>query len=172
MEQQIKKALIVYFSMTGHTKHAVDLISKMIDSDVEIIKPQINFHGFTGFIKACAYSLMGMGCKIQPISQSTDKYDIVIICSPMWLGKISSPVREFLHHKKDIIGNYALMVSCQGSEADEVFREAEKILGKPAISKVSINKKDRLTGKDYTKVGQFVEIMKFKLNNTGEKKEN
>ena len=163
MNQQSKKVLVVYFSRTGHTKHIVDNISKMINCDVERLKPKTNFNGFWGSVKGVLYSFMGKGCKIEPVSQSIENYDAVIICSPIWAGKLSAPAREFFYHKKGFLNKYAIAISSSSGDIDGALKEAEYISGQKPLSRISILDKDRVGGRDYGKIGRFVEQLKFKL---------
>jgi len=87
------QTLILYYSKTGKTEIVADeLKALMPDARVVEIKSDI------GIMKAVMWhQLFNRNACNESITVDLDKYDRVILCSPIWLQKISSPMRTIIN---------------------------------------------------------------------------
>ena len=90
------KILIVYYSKTGHCRKVAEILKEKLSADIEEIKmvnpfkkdkPQYMKLGFQAWTKVKP--------PIKPLSVMTTDYDLVILGSPTWNWRPSSPVRTF-----------------------------------------------------------------------------
>ena len=126
------KTIVVYYSKKGSNKYLAEKISKSLSCEIEEIRPRLNI--FLLF-------LMNSHLGIRPLKHNIKEYDRVILCGPIWMGKIIPPLRSFINTYFHQI-NTLIFVTCCGStyaKKDEkfghglVFREVEKILKEKCI---------------------------------------
>jgi len=121
------KTIVIYYSNKGSNKYLAEKISKSLSCELEEIKPRLNI--FLLF-------LMNIHLGIKPINTNLKEFDKVILCGPIWMGKLIPPLRSFINKYIDSI-NKLVFVTCCGStyeKKDEkfghgfVFKEVESIL--------------------------------------------
>jgi len=121
------KTIVVYFSNKGSNKYLAGKISKELSSPIEEIKPRLNI--FLLF-------LMNIHLGIKPLKRNIKEYDKVILCGPIWMGKLIPPLRSFIKKYNNEL-NKLIFVTCCGSTDDKkyekfghglVFKEVENIL--------------------------------------------
>ena len=126
------KTIVVYYSNKGSNKYLAEKISKSLSCDIVEIKPRINI--FLLF-------LMNINMGIKPLKNDFKAYDQVILCGPIWMGKLIPPLRSFITKYFDNI-NKLVFVTCCGStyeKKDEkfghglVFKEVEGLLKEKCI---------------------------------------
>lgn len=122
------KSLVVYYSNKGSNSYLARKISHSLSCEIEEIRPRLNV--FLLF-------LMNIHLGIKPLKKNLKEYDRVIMCGPIWMGKLIPPLRSFIKKYEDQIQTL-VFVSCCGStykgKDDKfghglVFKEVEDILG-------------------------------------------
>ncbi len=91
-----EKALIVYYSRTGHCRLVVDTLKKHIDADVLEIKDMKDRSGSLGYMSAGFDSYFDRDTSIEPASPDLSAYSTIILVSPIWNWKLSVPMRMLL----------------------------------------------------------------------------
>lgn|SRR5574344_158959 len=91
---------IVYYSYSGNTKSIVDIINNKLNIDVikiDTIKPYSN-----NYDEVVDSAINETKENYQPeiISINIDKYDEIILCSPVWWYTVASPINTFIHEYK------------------------------------------------------------------------
>ncbi len=121
------KTLIVYYSNKGSNRYLAQKIAQSLACEIEEIKPRLDV--FFLF-------LMNIHMGIRPLKHSITAYDQVILCGPIWMGKLIPPLKSFIRRYQGDIKKM-IFVSCCGStfaKKDEkfghglVFREVEQML--------------------------------------------
>ncbi len=128
----MKKTIVVYYSRKGSNKYLAEKISKSLSCEIEAIRPRLNV--FMLF-------LMNIHLGIWSLKHNIKEYDKVILCGPIWMGKLIPPLRSFVTKYSDSI-NKLIFVTCCGStyaKKDEkfghglVFNEVESILKEKCV---------------------------------------
>jgi len=128
----MKNILVIYYSNKGSNKYLAGKISKSLSCEIEEIKPRLNV--FLLF-------LMNIHLGIKPLKHKIENYDKVILCGPIWMGKLIPPLRSFIKQYINKI-NKLIFVTCCGSmdaKKDEkfghglVFKEVENLLNDKCI---------------------------------------
>jgi len=123
----MENIIVIYYSNKGGNKYLAGKISKSLSCELEEIKPRLNI--FLLF-------LMNIHLGIQPLKHKVEDYDKVILCGPIWMGKLIPPLRSFIKKYFNKI-NQLIFVTCCGSTDDKkdekfghglVFKELESIL--------------------------------------------
>ena len=85
------KALVVYYSNTGNNKYLAQRLCRDLKCDIEEIRPRMGPLPFQIF-----FSLIKASPGVKAPKHDVKSYDRVILCGPIWMGKIASPVRVFV----------------------------------------------------------------------------
>lgn len=123
-----KKTIVYYYSNKGNNRFLAEKIAESLSSDLEEIRPRINF--FPLF-------LLNFHLGNRPSRNNISDYDTVILCGPIWVGKLIPPLRSFILSYKDSITKLIFVTCCGSSDAlkDEkfghgtVFKKVRYILG-------------------------------------------
>jgi multimeric flavodoxin WrbA len=88
-----EETLIMYYSKTGKTRIVAETLKALIP-DARLVEIQSN----VGMMKAIFWHqpFSRNACN-EPISVDLEKYDRIILSSPIWLQKISSPMRTIIN---------------------------------------------------------------------------
>lgn len=127
---------IVYYSQFGNTdKIATDLKAKLENTETAVdlirIAPLEAYpdKGFKKFFFGGKAATFGERPDLEPYSFPLEKYDKVIIGSPLWAGTVTPPLRTFIdeQHKADRIDALGeklcgVFYSCSGGKADKAFK--------------------------------------------------
>ena len=128
----MKKIIVVYYSKKGSNKYLAGKISKSLSCESEEIKPWMNI--FLLF-------LMNIHLGIRPLKHKIEDYDTVILCGPIWMGKLIPPLRSFVNKYFSKINKLVFVTCCGSTDAkkDEkyghglVFKEVTNILKERCI---------------------------------------
>jgi flavodoxin len=106
------KTLVVYYSRTGNTKMIAEAIAGSLNSDIEEIVDHENRSGIIGYIKSGYQTSRDKIPVIDDINHDLSKYDLVVVGTPVWAGKMSVPVKAFLKKNMDKIPLLACFCTC------------------------------------------------------------
>lgn len=154
------KNLVVYYSRTGNTEKIAKEIEEKVGCDIQSIIDKKNRKGFFGFIVAAFDALLSKETEIEPISCNPSEYEMVIIGTPIWAGKMTPAVRTFLKRYKESLDKTVLFTTSGGEECKKVKESIEELIQKDIVSSLSIIEKE-LKSKDYQKkLETFIEEIK------------
>ncbi|HYF81691.1 MAG TPA: flavodoxin [Clostridia bacterium] len=95
-ENKFGKVLVVYYSLTGHTREIGNMINDMTGGDVFEIQPVENY--YRSDIEEIGKKQVKEGYKPKLKNSVSDieTYDLIFIGSPVWWFSVSPPVMSFL----------------------------------------------------------------------------
>lgn len=123
------KTLVVYYSRKGHVEKIALEKAKSENADFLCLETVANTAGVDGFRNCVIKSVSGGNCELFPYETDVASYDKVIICTPVWCGKVALPVKAFLNKEKHNINNaeYVIVHFLDG-DMSAVAAEMDKIL--------------------------------------------
>jgi flavodoxin len=119
------KPLIVYFTLTGHNKIISEELQKQLNAPVAELKLASERSGIWGFIVSGYENFFDKDAELQPFTTDLAPHNPIIICSPVWMGKLSSPARTFLKNPALKGKDVYIFASFNGHWAEE--KEAEQV---------------------------------------------
>ncbi|MCL2774577.1 MAG: hypothetical protein FWD71_14705 [Oscillospiraceae bacterium] len=133
------KTLIVYYSRSGKSEIIAKDLQNRTGCDTDKIeyanKNKISFIG-AGFEAAFRKKV-----KIKGAGHNPGDYERIIFVTPVWAGKISTPIRSYMSENKANIKSYSLIATCGGSEIAGAIKDAADIMQKePAVSERYLSK--------------------------------
>ncbi len=115
-----RKILIVYYSLTGNTHSIANKLKINLHADLERIKPikELNPNNPTKFIWGGVQVLMHKKPKLKIFQHELNKYQNIIIGTPVWAFSYSAPINSLL--SKNLFQNKKIALFCT-SEGGEKF---------------------------------------------------
>jgi flavodoxin len=92
----VLKTLVVYYSSDGYTRDAALELALQLDADMLEIQDLHPRKGFRGRVRSMVEAVFDIPARTLPFSKDPFLYDLVVIGTPVWNGKVSSPIRTFL----------------------------------------------------------------------------
>ena len=88
------RKLVAYYSRTGNTKFVAEKIAEQLDADLCVVDKK-NRKGKLIFLTGGFAAMRKKLTEIE-LTNSVEDYDLVVVGSPVWAGKISPAIRTFL----------------------------------------------------------------------------
>lgn len=151
-----EKILVVFYSRTGNTKKVGEAIAQELNCDVEQIMDVKSRKGLFGWFRSGAEAVKEVLAPIQDTKKDPSAYDMVIIGSPVWGSRMSSPVRTYISKNKEHFKQVAFFISCSGEGNGIVFDGMEKLSGKKSTATLRIFPVDMSSGSCMEKIKEFV----------------
>ncbi len=104
------KSIVIYFSKSGNIKKIASETAELIKADIKEIISLENMNGIFGFLKCGFQAITKKEARIGIVFDDLDSYDLVVICGPVWVGHMSSPIRAFLKEFSSKINNPAFII--------------------------------------------------------------
>ena len=139
------KTLVAYYSKTGNTKFVAEKIAKQLNADLSEIIDKKKREGKLGFLKSGYAGLRQKLTEIE-VSKPIDDYDVIVVGSPVWAGKITPAIRKFLVSNNFSNKLVAYFVTLDGNKAEKTLQNmkktirAKQLVGKLAITQAQENK--------------------------------
>lgn len=126
------KIAIISYSSTGNNDTLASNIAKEIGANhIKVTRP----HAKATCIMIIKH-LFNKAPKVEPPVEVINQYDFVILCGPIWMGKIAAPLRAYLDYLKSNPHKYAFVSLCGGATGpnSDLENELEKRTGnKPVV---------------------------------------
>jgi flavodoxin len=138
------KTLVVYYSLTGNTAGVARDIAGLARADIEVLRdfdrePPL---GFFGYLKAAMDALRGKPARLGSVACDPRKYALVVIGTPVWVGRMAPAIRAYLERFKADLPHVAFFVTSGDTNASKVVVPMEAILGHKAEGAVGFNAAD------------------------------
>jgi flavodoxin len=124
------KALVAYYSKTASTKKLAEEIAKNLKADIDEIIDKKSRSGPIGFLTAGRDAMNKKETEIET-KKDPEKYDLVVIGTPVWAGNVTPAVRTYVTKHK--FKKVAFFCTFGGSE-NKTFAEMQLISKKPVAT--------------------------------------
>jgi len=150
------KTLIAFYSRDGHTKRAAEIIAKGLSADIDEIEDKKSRKGIIGFLRAGYDATRGKTTEIN-FSKNPANYDVVIVGSPVWNGRVTPAIRTYLLKNRNSIKKIAFFVTCASREGKCLMQMREIYGGSVMVERII--KRNKIE----KGVKSFVEELKAKM---------
>ncbi|UCD04519.1 MAG: flavodoxin family protein [Candidatus Woesearchaeota archaeon] len=149
------KSLVVFYSRTGNTKKLAKSINELLKNEIEEIIDTKKRKGALGFFIGGKDASQKKLTKIKDIKKDPLKYELILIGTPIWMGRMCPAIRTYICKNKDKFKNVAFFCT-MGSEGNkEKFIDMEESCGKKPIATLELRTKE-VADKEYKKVKEFI----------------
>jgi flavodoxin len=134
-----QKTLIIYFSKTGNTKAACELLQKALGADMIEVKDLSQ-----GELKLDELPA------IEPKSIDLSKYSSIILASPIWAGQIAPAAKAVLNNNSFTGKKVALFTTTNMLIEDQMCEKSRELVRKAggmAVGYYQINVQDKVNDK-------------------------
>ena len=130
-----EETLIMYYSKTGKTRIVAEELKALVPA-----ARLVEIKSDVGIMKAVFWhQLFSRNACNEPISVDLEKYERIILCSPIWLQKISSPMRTIINTVPLKGKQVDMFVVCAGHFGDEGQSKLKKQLAAKEIEMHSLS---------------------------------
>ncbi len=99
------RTIVLYYSHKGSNRFLANRMAQDLSCEIEEIVPRWNSH---------ILMIMGVNLGIHKLKSKVREYDRVILCGPVWVGKLIVPLKEFIRmYAKEV--KQLVFVTCCGS---------------------------------------------------------
>jgi len=149
------KTLVAYYSRTENTKRVAEALAENLNADVEAIMSDTKDKGMG---RLAMQGFLRVHAKIAQTTKDAASYDVVVIGSPVWAGKMSSPIRTYLAKNKNKFTSVAFFCT-HGNQSSEgsakMLESMETLSGKKAAAVLDVAANDVESGAYVEKVKRF-----------------
>ena len=120
--------LLVYFSYTGNTRVIAEYISKKLDCDVLELYPKEEYSkNYQEVVDEYQNNENGSRtCELLPYSVDLNKYDTIIVGSPVWWYTITPVIRTFLKNSS-LAGKTIIPFATNAGWVGKSFKEIKDL---------------------------------------------
>lgn len=152
----MKSCLVVYYSLSGITQEVAQRIAVRCACESERIADTRARRGVPGYLRSCYEALARTTPSIAPATRDPGDYDVVILGSPVWVGRLAAPMRSYLHAHAGSFHAVAAFCTMGGSGGEAVLDEIAALCGKPLAARMALSDGDIKGGHDRERIAQFV----------------
>ncbi len=157
------KVLVVFYSETGNTRGAAEAVARRLNAELEAIEVEGLRSGLLGYGQRIWWALRGRPAAIAATKQDPADFDLVVLCSPVWAGHVSPPLRGYLLQAAGHLPAVALLVTSGGSNPGSAFTDMAALAGKTPVAELDISDRERRRGEDTTKLGAFIDKLEAEV---------
>ncbi len=134
------KKLVVFYSNTGNTLKLAEILSDKLESETLEIKDRRKRKGLIGFLRAGFDAITSNVTIIEDFKLRLSEYDLVIIGSPIWAGRLTPAIRTFLIGNSEVLPDVAFFTTHAGGGSSKALLQMEELAEKEPLACLSIEK--------------------------------
>jgi flavodoxin len=134
----MKNALVVYYSLSGHTKTLAERVAREGGWAVASIDDVNERTGAFGYLRAALRTSFGVKPSIRYSGPSPSAFDLIVLGGPVWVGKMASPLHTFVANHRHEFKSLALFCTYGGSGGDKAMQGLAKLCAAPPIATLAV----------------------------------
>ncbi|MBD3216027.1 MAG: flavodoxin [Candidatus Lokiarchaeota archaeon] len=152
--------LVVYYTRTGNTRQIAEEITDKLNADVEEIIDKTKRSGIIGWLRSGYHAVREKLTEIEEMKKNPQDYDIIILGTPNWAGRLTPAIRTYISRYKDQFNKLAYFITMGGRAGDELIKNIREFCGKKPIATAQILEKE-IEEDNYTeKIDAFIREIK------------
>ncbi|WP_052296494.1 flavodoxin family protein [Candidatus Epulonipiscium viviparus] len=122
------KTLVVYYSRKGNTKRVAEAIANELSAELFEIKPLKKYGFFSALFASKSQIKKGVAPPLEDSNVEMNKYNDVIVGTPVWWGSFAPPVRSFLR-KQDLSRKPVRIFCTCGGKPGNAIEDLKNFIG-------------------------------------------
>lgn len=152
------RILVVYYSRTGKNERLAKLLQEKLNCEIERVEEFTRRDGVLGFLKSGMQAVLKRETEIKPVGKDPGDFDVTVIVSPVWAGRIPPPIRTYVHIFRGRFKRLAYAsISYSGPGNSSVLRDLESLAQKRADVSMLLREKDLGSQAYFSSVDSFLE---------------
>ncbi|MDR3472519.1 MAG: flavodoxin [Devosia sp.] len=124
------RVLVVYFSLTGHTKQIAEAIAGALHADLDPIADAANrTFSPSHMIWFAMEAILQQMPQIHEPRHDPSEYDVVVIGTPVWAGRVAPPVHTYIDRYKAQFKHLALFCTEGGANGEHALKQMAELAG-------------------------------------------
>lgn len=160
------RTLVLYYSWTGETERAATQLAQAIGADLEALTEMKPRRGIFGALRASWESLTGRCPELTPLKVAPKNYDLLVLGTPVWASRVSSPMRAFLTEQKGRFKHTATFCTQMGSGGEKVLEQMERLIGAPPVAAVVLSQDEEGSGARQSALDDYVVKLRAFIEDT------
>lgn len=160
------RTLVLYYSWTGETKRAAAEVAQAINADLEALTEMRPRRGVFGALRASWESLTGLRPKLAPLELDPKNYDFIVLGTPVWASRMSSPMRTFLREHKGDLKHTAVFCTQMGSGGEKTLQEMERLIGASPVAETVLSQDEEDSGARQARLNEYVAKLRAFIEDT------
>ena len=133
--------LCLYYSRSGKTRQAMEAIAAELEAELVELTDGVERSGSLHAVAACFDAVRKSTRPLEPFqtARSLPQYDLVILGTPVWAGRCTPVVREFLKKYGGDLERVAYVLTRGGKRKyEEVCRQMDQYTAAPHLQWISL----------------------------------
>ena len=137
----MRDVLCIYYSRTGNTKRVMETIAKEMDAELLALTDGVERSGLRGWLRS---GMDAMKLSTKPLNpfetaRPLEEYKLVIVGSPVWAGRMASPIRSLLKRRGLELHRVAYVVTRSTEQrSEEVYDQLDLYTAEKRLFAVSL----------------------------------
>ncbi len=153
------RALVAYYSWTGHTRQVAEAIAAALGADLEQIREARPRSGWLAFLRSTWEVLQNRSVPIKVIEKDASAYDLIVLGTPVWAGRMSTPLRSYVSQERHKFLQIAAFCTEGGANGEKALAQIAQLCGKAPAATLIVTDGDRKSGAWRQKVADFVKAL-------------
>ncbi len=153
------KTLVAYYSWTGHTQQIAEAIAGELRADVEPIGELRPRAGWVAYVRSAWEVLRAKAVALKPPEKDASQYDLIVLGTPVWAGRMSSPIRAYILDQRASFKRIALFCTEGGANGEKALAQVASLCGKDPVATLVVTERDMTSRVAHRKVLEFVKAL-------------
>ncbi|MFG5383544.1 hypothetical protein [Yoonia sp. R2-816] len=147
MSKPDTKTAIVYYSKSGHSRRAAELLADILDTDLHQLKTTRYRTPFLSYLRAGLDSLRLAKPSLAHPLPELKRYDALVIRGPIWTSYPAAPLRSYFQQVQHLPATLGLLLTYgDHSPPEKAYALVEQELGHPlAVTAAIANDREMTT---------------------------
>ncbi|KWT73284.1 MULTISPECIES: flavodoxin family protein [unclassified Variovorax] len=129
----MSKVLVVVYSRTGTSRRLAEQLCSRLGWQLAEIVEERPRSGILGVFRCVLDSLLRRRPAIRYDGPFPKNFDVVVLVSPIWLGRLAAPMRSFVTRRRDHLPDLAVISVAGGTGQFAVAAEIADLVGETPI---------------------------------------
>ncbi|MEM5371437.1 flavodoxin [Paraburkholderia azotifigens] len=155
--QAERRILIICYSRSETTAEFAGRLADELNADFERVYEEntSSRRGIAGFVRAIIDTLFGRLARLQPMKHRPLQYDVVVVATPVWAGRASTPIRTWLAAHHNELHDVAFFCTMGGSGSERAFGQMQALARRAPIASCAVSARDVESGDAREKLARF-----------------
>jgi len=156
----VEKNLIVYYSRTGTARQTAELIAAQSGwplAEVSDVRPRA---GFAGDLRCILEVVLHKRAPYRYEGPPLEGFDHVIVLAPVWMGRLASPMRDFLKDRLPFPAPLAVVCVMAARGAFNAVEDIARITSIIPAPVLALCQRDVSSGISHEAIAGFIDQVK------------
>jgi flavodoxin len=159
------RILVVFYSRSDTTAELAGRLAGELDADYERLR-EVEYHrraGPFGYLRSILDVVRKRPSHLQPMKHALSDYDVILIGTPVWASRASTPVSTWISQHWHELRTTAFFCTMGGSGSEKAFDQMKLLARRAPIATCAISARDIRGDGAVEKVARFVLAVKDAL---------